>query len=193
MALTPSTMLPLGTQAPNFDLEDAVSLRRMSLSHVKGPKGLWVMFICNHCPYVVHIREVLVQWAHRALDLGVGVVAINSNSVETHPQDGPQHMKTLALAEKWRFPFLFDATQEVAQAYHAACTPDLFLFDSNLKLYYRGQFDGSRPGNKVPVTGQDFGSAFNALLSGAEAPSKQVPSMGCNIKWRPGHAPSYFG
>ncbi|MFZ5469727.1 MAG: thioredoxin family protein [Myxococcota bacterium] len=193
MALTPSTMLELGTVAPTFRLINAVDGQPVALDDVAGPRGLLVMFICNHCPYVVHIRQELIRVAHQALDRGIGVVAINANSQESHPQDGPPQMKELARTEGWRFPFLFDDTQEVAKAYRAACTPDLFLFDKDRRLYYRGQFDGSRPGNQVPVTGGDLSAAMEQMLAARPAPSKQRPSMGCNIKWKPGSAPAYFG
>ena len=183
MALTPSNMLELGTQAPDFRLVNAVTQSPTTLKDVMGKKGLWVMFICNHCPYVVHIRQQLVKVAHHVLDQGIGVVAINSNSIESHPQDGPVHMRALATEEGWRFPFLFDDTQNVAKAYQAACTPDLFLFDDAGQLVYRGQFDDSRPGKDVPVTGNAFLKAVEALLSGQPPVEKQVPSMGCNIKW----------
>jgi len=183
MALTPSNMLELGTKAPDFRLVNAVTQKPTTLNDVMGKNGLWVMFVCNHCPYVVHIRKQLVKVAHEVLDKGIGVVAINSNSMESHPQDGPSHMKTLATEEGWRFPFLFDDTQQVAKAYQAACTPDLYLFDASGTLVYRGQFDDSRPGKDVPVTGNAFLSAVDALLAGRPPLAKQVPSMGCNIKW----------
>src|SRR5581483_5847887 len=147
MAATPSTMLPLGTTLPAFTLPNAVDGKAVASSALGGKSGTLVMFICNHCPYVIHIRQELIKVAHEALDLGFAVAAINSNSIKTHPQDGLEHMKALAAAEGWRFPFLFDETQGVAKAFHAACTPDLFLFDKHGALVYRGQFDDSRPSN----------------------------------------------
>lgn len=193
MALTPSTMLPLGTAAPDFDLENAVDGQRVRLADVP-PGPLLVMFICNHCPYVVHLRDVLGALMAEYQARGLQVVAINSNSEQTHPQDGPSHMRALALEEGWRFPFLFDKTQEVAKAYQAACTPDFFLFDKERRLAYRGQFDDSRPGRpSVPVTGKDLRAALEELLAGRKPAEEQKPSMGCNIKWHPGNAPPWFG
>jgi peroxiredoxin len=189
---TPSTMLPLGTRAPDFTLTDAVSGKTVSLSDLEGD-ALLVMFICNHCPFVIYVRDEITKLANDYMDRGVAIVAINSNSVDTHPQDGPEHMKRLATELGWRFPFLFDETQEVAKAYRAACTPDFFLMDAERKLVYRGQFDDSRPTNNVPVTGEDLRAALDAVLAGDPVPSEQKPSMGCNIKWAPGNAPDYFG
>jgi peroxiredoxin len=193
MAQTPSTMLELGTAAPDFSLGNVVDGRKVSLSDFKNHPALWVMFICNHCPFVVHIRQELVKLANEAVDRGVGVVAINSNSIRTHPQDGPENMRKLAAEEKWKFPFLFDESQEVAKAYRAACTPDLYLFDAQKRLFYRGQFDDSRPSNGKPVTGADFKHALDGVLASKEAPGNQRPSIGCNIKWSPGNEPPYYG
>ena len=192
MVNTPSTMLPLQTTAPDFSLTDAVSGNAVSLSDAEG-KALLVMFICNHCPFVIHVRDELTGLINEYLDRGLGVVAINSNSIETHPQDGPDKMKELAEEMGWTFPFLFDSTQEVARAYRAACTPDFFLFDGDRKLVYRGQLDDSRPSIDVPATGSDLRAAIDAVLSGNPVPSDQKPSMGCNIKWTPGNEPDYFG
>ncbi len=191
MAETPSTMLSLGTPLPQFRLPDAVSGRTVDGAELaRGKKGLLVAFICNHCPYVKHIRSELVRASHEALDQGFAVVAINSNDEGAYPQDGPAAMKQLATAEGWRFPFLFDASQEVAQAFRAACTPDLFLFDGSLKLAYRGQFDDSRPSLPRPVTGSALRGAI-AAVAGGKAPSpEQRPSVGCNIKWKPGKGPA---
>ena len=183
MAETPSTMNPLGTLLPEFTLPNCVDGRSVSSRELTGPKGALVMFICNHCPYVIHIRPKLIQVAHQALEQGLGVVAINANSQQSHPQDGPQHMKQLATSEKWRFPFLFDETQDVARAFKAACTPDLFLFDGRRRLAYRGQFDGARPGKPTPVTGKDLSAAIEALRAGETPGADQLPSIGCNIKW----------
>lgn len=175
-------MLPLGRPIPTFALPEPATGRTIA-SPPPGTPTL-VLFICNHCPYVVHIRSRLVEVAHAALDAGVCVIAINANSVATHPEDGPEAMATLAQREQWRFPFLFDASQEVARAFGAACTPDLFLFGPN-GLFYRGQFDDARPGSPVPVTGGDLQAAIEALTAGLDAPADQWPSLGCNIKWHP--------
>lgn len=188
MAQTPSTMLPLGTPLPDFALTDAVGGAVWSPARLDGPRGVLVMFICNHCPFVVHVRAALVAAAHDALGRGVSVAAINANSAATHPQDGPPHMKALAEAEGWRFPFLFDDTQDVARAFRAACTPDLYLFDASRRLVYRGQLDDARPGNGVPVTGRDLRAAIDAVVEGREVPAAQKPSIGCNIKWHPARA-----
>ena len=183
MAVTPSNMLALGSAMPTFELTDASSGRAVRSQQLAGERGTLVMFICNHCPYVVHIRRELVRVAHETLEQGFGVVAINSNSVRSHPQDGPEPMKALASEQHWRFPYLFDATQEVARAFDAACTPDLYLFDRARQLVYRGQFDDSRPGNGKPVTGRDLRAAIAAVAAGATPSSVQKPSVGCNIKW----------
>jgi thiol-disulfide isomerase/thioredoxin len=185
MAATESTMLPLGTPLPGFSLPDVVHAKTHGPADLKGHAGVLVMFICNHCPYVVHIRSELIKVAHEAIHQGFSVIAINSNSVKTHPQDGPAHMKELATAEQWRFPFLYDESQDVARAFKAACTPDLFVFDAQRKLAYRGQFDDSRPSNGKPVTGKDLREAL-ATIAGGQAPSpNQKASIGCNIKWHP--------
>jgi peroxiredoxin len=191
MALTPSTMLELGSRAPDFALENAVNGRRVSLKDFEDSPALLVMFICNHCPYVQHIRSGLGRLARDYAPAGLAVAAINSNSLETHPQDGPDAMKELAVAEGWEFPYLFDETQSVAKVYKAACTPDFFLFDGDRRLVYRGQFDDSRPGNAIPVTGADLRAAIDAALAGQPVSSDQKPSMGCNIKWTPGNEPGY--
>jgi peroxiredoxin len=191
MALTPSTMLALGTRAPDFKLTDAVDDRAVSLADFEGAPALLVMFICNHCPYVQHVLAELGRLASDCQDRGLAVAAINSNSLVTHPQDGPAAMRQLAHAERWTFPFLFDETQEVAKAYRAACTPDFFLFDSEQCLAYRGQLDNSRPGNDIPVTGADLRAAIDAVLAGEQVVGEQKPSMGCNIKWTPGNEPDY--
>ena len=150
------------------------------------------MFICNHCPFVIHVRDELTRLASEYQKRGVAIVAINSNSIETHPQDAPEHMKALATELGWKFPFLFDSTQEVAKAYRAACTPDFYLFDAEQRLVYRGQLDDSRPGNNVPVTGRDLRAALDAVLAGRAPSIDQKPSIGCNIKWAPGNEPDYF-
>ena len=194
MVQTASDMLPLGTRAPAFCLEDAVSGRSVSLDEQPADRPLLVMFICNHCPFVVHVRGQFAR-LQEEYDGRLSIVAINSNSLETHPQDGPEHMRALARELGWRFPFLFDESQEIAKAYHAACTPDFFLFSpgegTQRKLVYRGQLDGSRPGNGVPVTGTDLRAAIDAVLAGKPPSDDQKPSIGCNIKWRRGSAPDY--
>ncbi len=187
MAETPSTMLPLGTPAPFFKLTDAVTGRPVDAAEAaRGRKGLLVAFICNHCPYVKHIRQELVRVAHAALDKGLAVLAVNSNDEKAFPEDGPAAMRQLASQEGWRFPFLFDETQEVARAFHAACTPDLFLFDGAMRLAYRGQFDDSRPSSGKPVTGADLEAAVEAVAAGRAPAVDQKPSVGCNIKWKAG-------
>jgi peroxiredoxin len=188
-----STMLELGTKAPGFSLTDTVTGKTVSLNDYRGNHGLLVMFICNHCPYVKLIKESLVNYAADYMDRGIGIVAISSNSVETHPQDGPEKMKEDAETFGYPFPYLFDETQEVAKAYKAACTPDLFLFDENHELFYRGQFDDSRPGNGIEPTGSHLRIATDRMLAGKDAPEKQIPSIGCNIKWKKGNEPEYFG
>lgn len=191
MAQTPSTMLALGTTAPDFSLPDAVTGRTVSLSDFADAPALLVMFICNHCPFVKHIRHKLAQLARDYQNRGVAIVAINANDAQQYPDDSPEKMKQEAQDAGYSFPYLFDESQEVAKAYQAACTPDFFLFDRNRTLVYRGQLDDSRPGNNVPVTGQDLRAALDAVLAGDPVPSEQKPSIGCNIKWKPGNEPSY--
>jgi peroxiredoxin len=183
MAPTPSNQLDQGTFLPRFTLTDAVARERVTSDALLGEKGTLVMFICNHCPYVVHIRSELVRVAHEALAQGIGVVAINANSVRSHPEDGPDKMRELAQREGFRFPFLFDAHQDVARAFDAACTPDLYLFDAASKLAYHGQFDDSRPGNGKPVTGEDLRRAIAQVSAGETPAREQPPSVGCSIKW----------
>jgi peroxiredoxin len=192
MVKTPSTMLPLGTQAPRFSLLSTDG-KTVTVDDFAGAPGLLVMFICNHCPFVKHVRDGLAEFGREYQERGLGIVAINSNDVVAHPDDRPDKMKEEATAVGYTFPYLFDETQEVAKAYRAACTPDFFLFDKGHKLIYRGQFDASRPGNEIPVTGSDLRAAADALLAGKPVPSAQIPSMGCNIKWKAGNAPDYFG
>lgn len=191
MAQTPSTMLDLGTVAPDFHLPD-INGKLVSRDDFKSAPALLVMFICNHCPYVKHIQYGLVQLAKDYQPKGVTIVAINSNDAEKYPDDSPAKMREEARAAGYTFPYLFDATQAVAQAYRAACTPDFFLFDKNFKLAYRGQFDAARPKNAEPVTGRDMRAALDALLAGRMPSADQVPSVGCNIKWKPGNEPEYF-
>ena len=191
MALTPSTMLPLGTPAPDFKLPDTNG-KIVSLADFKGQAALLVIFICNHCPYVVHIRDGLAQFARDYAPRGVGIVGINANDVKNYPADSPAKMKDEVKSAGYIFPYLHDETQAVAKAYRAACTPDIFLFDKNRKLVYRGQFDDSRPGNGLPVTGKDLRAALDAVLAGRTTSEFQVASMGCNIKWKAGNEPDYF-
>jgi len=191
MAATSSTMLALGTRAPDFSLRNAVDDTVVSLSSLHDKPAVLVMFLCNHCPFVIHVRDQITRIAAEYMPKGLGVVAINANAIETHPQDGPPEMRKLAQQLGWRFPFLFDETQEVAKAYRAACTPDFFLFDRDRKLVYRGQLDDSRPGNGVPVTGRDLRAAIDAVLAGSAVSEIQKPSVGCSIKWR-GDPPAYL-
>ncbi len=184
MALTESKMLALGTRAPEFNLLDTVSGEQMSLSNLKSDQATVIMFVCNHCPYVLHVNEEIVRVAKDYQPKGVSFVAISSNDVDNYPQDGPDQMKIQAEKVGYTFPYLYDETQEVAKAYDAACTPDFYVFDGDLKLAYRGRLDGSRPGNKISLTGEDLRKALDAVLSGEEVDSLQVPSAGCNIKWK---------
>lgn len=192
MARTPSTMAPLGTPAPDFSLPDP-SGRIFTRDDLLGDRGLLVVFLCNHCPFVKHIRHGLAEFARDQAGRGVGIVAISSNDVQRYPADAPGLMAVEAREAGYTFPYLYDATQEVALAYGAACTPDFFLHDGDGKLVYRGQFDGSRPGNDVPVTGADLRRAMDALVEGREISPDQIPSVGCNIKWKPGNEPEWFG
>lgn len=184
MALTPTEQIPLGFQAPDFELPDTVSGKTLSLQDLKGEKATVVMFICNHCPFVVHVREGLVKLANDYKDSGISFIAISSNNVESHPQDGPGEMKKVAEKFKFPFPYLYDECQKVAKAYHAACTPDFSIFDPGLKCVYRGQLDGSRPSNDIPVTGVDIRAALDNLLAGKPVSEAQIPSIGCGIKWK---------
>ncbi len=193
MALTPSTMLALGTPAPEFTLPDAVSGKRVSLGDFDAHPALLVAFVCNHCPYVKHLADAFAAFAREYQEKGLAVAAISSNDPGHRVEDGPEHMAKEAQLRGYVFPYLFDESQAVAQAYRAACTPDFFLFDADRKLVYRGQFDDSRPGNDRPVTGRDMRAAVDALLAGEPVPTEQTPSIGCNIKWKPGNEPDYVG
>lgn len=184
MALTESTMLELGTAAPDFALTDVVSGKTVRRDDFKGNKALLVMFICTHCPYVKHIEKTLGKLGADYAGKSLGIVAISSNDVTTHPADSPEGLKQQAQTYGFLFPYLYDETQAVARAYKAACTPDFFLFDSDLKLVYRGQYDSSRPGNGLPVTGEDLRAAIDTVLAGKPVPADQRPSIGCNIKWK---------
>ena len=193
MVETPSTMLPLGTPMPGYSLKDAVTGKTVTDRDAAGSKATLVMFICNHCPFVKHVVDEIAGIGRDYLPKEVAVVAINSNDVASYPDDHPEKMKKLAVSKGWRFPFLFDETQEVAKAFKAACTPDFFLFGPDGKLVYRGQLDDSRPGSRIPVTGKDLRAALDAVLDGKPVAKEQRPSMGCNIKWKRGKEPSYFG
>lgn len=191
MAETPSTMLGIGTQAPDFSLPDPASGKNISLADYAG-RPVLVVFSCNHCPYVLHILESFTGFANEAQRRGLAVVMISANDVTGYPADGPEKMAALARQYGFEFPYLYDESQQVATAYRAACTPDFFLFDAAHRLVYRGQYDASRPGNQVAVDGSDMRRAVDALLSGSEIPAEQIPSVGCNIKWRAGNEPDYF-
>ena len=191
MSETPSTMLDIGTQAPSFSLPEPASGNQVSLADYSG-KPLLVVFSCNHCPYVLHILESFTEFANAARLRGLETVMINSNDVAGYPADSPDKMVELALGRGFEFPYLYDESQQVALSYQAACTPDFFLFDADHRLVYRGQYDGSRPGNSAAVNGSDMKAAVDALLAGTLPSGAQVPSVGCNIKWREGNAPDYF-
>jgi peroxiredoxin len=185
-------MLPLGTPTPDFSLRDVVSSKTVSLADFKTAPALLVMFVCNHCPYVKHVQAGMTQMAKDFQSRDVGVIAINSNDVENYPEDSPEKMKDEARRASYTFPYLYDETQSAALAYRAACTPDFFLFDGQRKLVYRGQMDDARYGNNVPVTGRDLRAAVDAVLAGKPVAPNQTPSLGCNIKWKPGNEPEYF-
>ena len=184
MARTPSNMLPLGTKAPKFTLIDTVSDSIISLNAIKGSKSTVIMFICNHCPFVIHVNPEISKLAKDYTEKGVNFIAISSNDVENYPADSPDLMKQNAIDNDYIFPYLYDETQEVAKLYDAACTPDFYIFDSNLKLVYRGQLDDSRPENGIPVTGKDIRNALDAIIDDKVVSETQKPSMGCNIKWK---------
>ena len=191
MVLTPSTMLPIGTPLASFRLPDP-SGRLVDSAELAG-RPLLVAFLCNHCPYVKHIAPYLSLLGRDYLFKGVGIIAINSNDASSYPADSPEQMVHESEERGYYFPYLYDETQEVAKAYQAACTPDFFVFDRHQKLVYRGQLDSSRPGNDIPVTGEDLRAALDAVLAGKPVPEPQKPSMGCNIKWKSGNEPEYFG
>lgn len=184
MARTESSMLELGTSAPNFTLPNVVTKADLSLKDARGPKGLLVMFICQHCPFVKHLEKALAQLGRDYENKGIGIVAISSNDAVNFPDDAPASLAQQARQLGFVFPYLYDETQDIARAYDAACTPDFFLFDRSLKLVYRGQFDASRPGNEVPITGKDLRAALDAVLDGNPIDPDQQPSIGCNIKWK---------
>lgn len=184
MARTPSTMVTLGTKAPDFNLPDTTSGKQVSLGNSKGDVATMIMFICNHCPFVKHVNEELVKLANEYKSKGIGFVAISSNDAVKYPDDSPGLMTQVARQLKYPFPYLYDESQEIARAFDAACTPDFFIYDKDLRLVYRGQLDDSRPGNEIPVTGKDIRHALDCLINGEPVPEFQRPSIGCNIKWK---------
>jgi thiol-disulfide isomerase/thioredoxin len=192
MAKTLSTMLPLGTTLPQFELTDTVSGKTICHTDFPEDHGVLVMFICNHCPYVIHLQDAISRMAQECAAAPLSIIAINSNDVEKYPQDGPDAMKALAEELSWSFPYCLDASQELAKTFQAACTPDFYVFGKAKTLCYRGQFDDSRPKSDAPITGNDLRDALTAMLAGDPPPQEQKPSMGCNIKWKEGNAPSYF-
>ena len=192
MVLTPSTMLPLGTEAPDFSLVN-VDGRTVSRTDFADAPALLVIFMCNHCPYVKHLADAIAGFTSQYMAKGLAVVGINSNDVANYPADSPEQMVAEAETRGYRFPYLYDDTQEVAKAYRAACTPDFYLFDDQRRLVYRGQFDASRPDSGIPITGADLRAAVDAVLAGGKPSAEQRPSIGCNIKWKPGNEPDYFG
>jgi len=192
MALTQSTMLALGTKAPDFRLPDVVSGKTVSPATFEGKRVLLVMFICRHCPYVVHVREELARLGRDYAAKDVGIIAISANDAAAYPDDAPEQLKAMAQELGFAFPFCYDDTQQTAIAYTAACTPDFFLFDQERRLVYRGQLDDSRPGNGKPLTGRDLRAALEAALAGTPVSQDQRPSIGCNIKWKPGNEPDYY-
>ena len=191
MTRTASTMLELGTPAPDFHLPEPVTGHEVSLDDFRDAPALLVAFICNHCPYVQHIRHRLAELVRDYQGKGLAAVSVNSNDVAHYPDDTPEKMIEEVRNIGYTFPYLYDETQEVAKAYRAACTPDFFLFDRNRRLAYRGQFDDARPGNDAPVTGRDLAAAIDAVLAGHAVPTDQKPSLGCNIKWKPGNEPDF--
>ncbi|MBD2358031.1 thioredoxin family protein [Tolypothrix sp. FACHB-123] len=193
MALTASTMLPIGTIAPNFHLPEVVSGEVISLANFADKKALLVMFICRHCPFVKHIQQQLALLGEDYINSDLGIIAISANDAENYPDDAPDSLKAMATEQGFKFPLCYDESQETAKAYTAACTPDFFVFDRERKLVYRGQLDDSRPSNGKPVTGADLRAAIEAVLAGKSVSDEQKPSIGCNIKWKAGNAPSYFG
>ncbi len=193
MALTASTMLPLGTKAPDFQLSDVISGETIVLETFADKKALLVAFICQHCPFVKHVKHEIARIGKDYADKEVGIVAISANDVANYPGDSPENLKKMAQELAFNFSLCYDESQETAKAYTAACTPDFFLFDAEQKLVYRGQLDESRPGNDRPVTGKDLRSAIDAVLASKEVSPDQKPSIGCNIKWKPGNEPPYYG
>ena len=193
MVLTPSTMLSLGTQAPDFRLPDVVSDQIISLANFEDKTALLLMFICCHCPFVKHIQQEIAKLGQDYQDKSLGIIAISANDISKYPDDSPENIKLMAQKLGLNFPFCYDETQEIAKSYTAACTPDFFLFNKLRKLVYRGQFDDSRPSNQIPVTATDLRQAINFVLADKLIDFAQKPSIGCNIKWKPGNEPDYFG
>ena len=193
MVKTASTMLPLGTAAPEFQLSDVVSGKTISLDTFNDSKALLIMFICQHCPFVKHVQSELAKIGHDYSQQPLGIVAISANDVANYPDDSPEKLKQMAKELNFNFPLCYDESQEVSKAYTAACTPDFFLFDRDNKLVYRGQLDDSRPSTDIPVTGKDLRRAIDAVLNDQKLDFDQKPSIGCNIKWKPGNEPEYFG
>lgn len=191
MARTPSTMIDIGTQAPNFNLVEPLTGNNVSLSNFQDQPVL-VVFSCNHCPYVLHILDSFVDYANDAIEQGLAVIMINANDVDNYADDSPEKMIELSNNKGFKFPYLYDQDQSVAKAYQAACTPDFFLFDGSHQLVYRGQYDSSRPRNDDLITGEDLKQATQALLNGEPITEQQLPSLGCNIKWKAGNEPDYF-
>ncbi|MDT7044240.1 thioredoxin family protein [Candidatus Nitronereus thalassa] len=192
MALTKSTMLPLGTSLPHFELPDVVTGKQISSTQLAGYPGTLVMFICRHCPYVIHVQEEIARLGKEYGEKGITMIAISSNDIENYPDDRPEQLKAMAQENGFSFPYCYDEGQEVAKLFTAACTPDFFLFDDNQQLVYRGQLDDSRPGNGKPVTGKDLRAAMDAVLAKQLVSQDQKPSAGCNIKWKAGGSPNYF-
>ncbi len=184
MSLTPSNMIPLGTSAPSFELIDTISGSKKSLQQLKSDTATVIMFICNHCPFVKHVQHGIAALAKEYQTKGITFVAISANDAENYPEDAPDKMREVAKKLNYTFPYLYDESQAVAKAYDAACTPDFYVFDKNLKCVYRGQFDESRPGNNIPVTGNDIRAALDNILAGQSVNTQQKPSIGCNIKWK---------
>lgn len=193
MVLTASTMLPLGTKAPEFELPDVGSGKLISLSDYAKKQATLVIFLCQHCPFVKHIKAQLAKLSNDYANSNLGIIAISSNDVSNYPDDAPEYLQAMAQELRLTFPICYDETQEVAKAYTAACTPDFFLFDAGLQLVYRGQLDDSRPSNGKPVTGADLRAAIDAVLAGLPVDIEQKPSIGCNIKWKSGNSPIYYG
>ncbi len=193
MSLTPSTMLELGTRAPDFSLPDVCTGQTVNLRDFSEKGALLVIFMCAHCPFVKLVEEELSAIGREFQEQGLGMVAISTNDAENYPDDAPELLKEQADRLGFTFPYLYDESQEAAKAYRAACTPDLYLFDKDMKLVYRGQLDDARPGNEKPITGKNLRAAINAVLAGEEVTESQLPATGCNIKWKPGNTPDYFG
>ena len=192
MARTESYMLPLNTKAPHFSLTNGIDQNQLTLDQVKGSSGTLVIFMCNHCPYVLHLLDKIVEVSHQIKEWGINTVSISSNDVDNYPEDSPELMQKLTIEKSFGFPYLHDPTQEVALAYEAACTPDFYLFDQDLKLVYRGRFDDARPKNDNPVTGKDLMDACRKLSRGMAQDANQIPSLGCNIKWKANNEPKGF-